>query len=212
MHHLQAFPSISEAEFADACAAIEGRCADRLADTDWLSVKWSGSELLIKQQRALNPVRPGLDCGDDNITEELVEEPVDGETLLQRHQDSNSLIIDFSVTLSPTYCVPMLWFSGRRQSDGRPFSLDQVYEYLVPSATHTTLRGISVMGGISMTHHPVSDLPAFFIHPCNTPEALSVLADGAALIPEDYLILWLGLIGSAVGLHIPSQFLVVGRE
>lgn len=56
-------------------------------------------------------------------------------------------------------------------------------------------------------HHPISDSPAFFIHPCNTPEALSVLANGVELVPEDYLILWLGLIGSAVSLHIPSKLL-----
>lgn len=54
-------------------------------------------------------------------------------------------------------------------------------------------------------HHPISDQPAYFIHPCNTPEALSVLKPNKRFTPEDYLVLCLGLIGSSVGLHIPSK-------
>lgn len=53
-------------------------------------------------------------------------------------------------------------------------------------------------------HHPISDQPAYFIHPCNTPEALSVLKPERALTPEDYLLLWLGLVGTSVGLYVPS--------
>lgn len=53
-------------------------------------------------------------------------------------------------------------------------------------------------------HHPISDQPAYFIHPCNTPEALSVLKPERDLSPEEYLLLWLGLIGTSVGLYVPS--------
>lgn len=82
MSQLQVFPSISVSEFADACTAIEEKSADRLNGTDWVSVKWTGSELLIKQQRYMNPVRRAPDHGDDNITEEeLVEEWTEVDTV-----------------------------------------------------------------------------------------------------------------------------------
>src|ERR1700741_3248924 len=58
---------------------------------------------------------------------------------------------------------------------------------------------------ISSQYHPISDLPSFFLHPCNTQDALSNLKPSESLTPEEYLILWLGLIGSAVGLHLPSK-------
>lgn len=54
-------------------------------------------------------------------------------------------------------------------------------------------------------HHPISELPAFFIHPCQTPEALSSLGANNTFQPVEYLILWLGLIGSSVGLFMPSK-------
>ena len=59
----------------------------------------------------------------------------------------------------------------------------------------------------TVQHHPVSDLPSFFLHPCNTQEALLTLTPERSLTPESYLILWLGLMGSSVGLHVPSKLL-----
>lgn len=87
---MQAFPSISVPEFADACTAIETRSADRLGGTNWLSVKWTGSELLIKQQRELDPVRHAPNRGDDNITEqEFVEELIEVDTVSGALQAGN---------------------------------------------------------------------------------------------------------------------------
>jgi len=82
MARLQAFPSISVPEFADACRAIEERSADRLSGTDWLSVKWTGSELLIRQRRDLKTAHRAPDLeGDNNAKEKLVEELIDDETV-----------------------------------------------------------------------------------------------------------------------------------
>ena len=54
-------------------------------------------------------------------------------------------------------------------------------------------------------HHPVSDIPAFFIHPCNTQEGLLPHQSGQEISPYGYLLLWLGLVGPSVGLYMPSQ-------
>jgi ubiquitin-like-conjugating enzyme ATG10 len=55
--------------------------------------------------------------------------------------------------------------------------------------------------------HPITDLPSFFVHPCNTHEALIAARDTMAvgMTEEEYLLLWLGIVGSAVGLHVPSK-------
>ncbi|KAK4937827.1 hypothetical protein LTR10_021630 [Elasticomyces elasticus] len=201
---LQAFPSITEDEFEAACKALEDRSFDKLDDTDWLSVRWSGKDLTIKQRKAIHSLEhKALD--EDGEVDGLAEDSCPTDILLSKPL-SESLIVDFFITLSPVYCVPVLYFSRQHTSNDSRLSLDQVYDWLIPWTSHTPLRNTGVMGGISMAH-PVSDQPAFFIHPCNTPEALSALRPGANLTPEGYLILWLGLIGSSVGLHIPSELL-----
>ena len=64
------------------------------------------------------------------------------------------------------------------------------------------------MGALSMTDHPISGLPVYFVHPCRTAEAMKdvlsgKLAEGRAVKPEVYLIMWMGLVGGAVGLNVP---------
>lgn len=48
---LTAYPSLNDAEFAEACKALEQRCYDNLSGTNWLSIHWHGSELEIKQMK-----------------------------------------------------------------------------------------------------------------------------------------------------------------
>lgn len=64
---IQTFPSITEDEFQEACKALEDRSADRLDDTDWLSVRWSGKELIIKQRREIRRSDDVLPDGDDEV-------------------------------------------------------------------------------------------------------------------------------------------------
>jgi hypothetical protein len=54
-------------------------------------------------------------------------------------------------------------------------------------------------------NHTVSGVPTHFVHPCNTADALRDVA-GVEEEPttETYLLLWLGLVGSCVNLHVPS--------
>ncbi len=48
-------------------------------------------------------------------------------------------------------------------------------------------------------NHPVTDVPAFFIHPCTTKEAMEQFKCSL----KDYLGVWLGLVGGSVGLWLP---------
>ncbi|KAL2438757.1 hypothetical protein ABEF95_013690 [Exophiala dermatitidis] len=219
MATLQAFPSLTRPEFVQACKALEDRCADGLDDTDWLSVRWTGEELLIKQKRRIqslhhqeknNSPSNGQQPSEDDA--ELVEDAeAFSETFVSPKDQCQSLTVEFSITLSPTYYVPVLWFSCQGPSSGgKQLSIEHVYDWLVPRTFRTSLGNVGVMSGISMAHHPVWDRPAFFIHPCDTHEALSVVRSNTSLNPETYLVLWIGLVGSAVGLHVPSR--LVGAE
>jgi len=86
---------------------------------------------------------------------------------------------------------------------GEPsLSLDAVYRYLVPDQEKSRLRDLGVNGGISMGHHPITELPSFFVHPCATKEAMEAFD---VLEKGSYLMCWLGLVGPSVGLWLPVQ-------
>lgn len=54
-------------------------------------------------------------------------------------------------------------------------------------------------------YHPHSGAPTFFVHPCNTADAVKQLAGHQRVTPELYLMLWLGLVGNRLGLHLPRE-------
>jgi len=82
---LEAFPSIKEGEFAEACRALESRCHDALDGTDWLSVNWTGEELVIKQSREIgNRHSTAPDVCDDEL-EDLTEESGDDDQAVSKH-------------------------------------------------------------------------------------------------------------------------------
>jgi ubiquitin-like-conjugating enzyme ATG10 len=110
--------------------------------------------------------------------------------------------VTYEIHLHPTYQVPTLWFTLHDLPNGEsPLDVDSLYRYLVPEQHKSHLRARGVMGGISAAHHPVTDVPAFFIHPCQTKEAMEVLDCPI----EDYLMAWIGLVGGCVGLWIPFE-------
>lgn len=144
--------------------------------------------------------------------------PSPQEALLRISQPS--LQVDYDILLSPTYQVPVLYFGLRWHNHG-PLGLDAVYQYVVPEQYRQELKSVGVMGGISMgvgassnlvtrahvfvQYHPDSGAPAFFVHPCNTADAMAHIADAQSVTPGSYLLIWLGLVGHCVNLHVPRE-------
>jgi len=115
---------------------------------------------------------------------------------------SHQPYVIYEIHLHPTYNVPTLWFTLHDLPMGEPtFDLNSVYRYLVPEEYKSQLRGVGVTGGISAAPHPLTDVPAFFIHPCQTKEAMEKFKCSI----DDYLMLWLGLVGGCVGLWVPHE-------
>lgn len=54
-------------------------------------------------------------------------------------------------------------------------------------------------------NHPVTDMPVFFVHPCNTAAALEESASESEPSPLQYMLQWFGVIGACVGLQIPLE-------
>ena len=155
---LTAYASITASEFSAACEALEVTSSDRLDGTAWVSLKWTGAELRIKQRRYIEGKRSdgrgyGFEVKDqyDEIEEDIIDGD-DAEDVLSQLAVSDSIKstrtevveVDFSVTLSPIYSVPILWFTSLTLR-----TIDQVHDALLPKHLDESLRSVGVMGGIS---------------------------------------------------------------
>jgi len=60
-----------------------------------------------------------------------------------------NLQIDYDIVFSPTYQVPVLYFTLRWHNRQGPLGLDAVYQYVVPDQYRKELKGVGIMGGIS---------------------------------------------------------------
>ena len=62
----------------------------------------------------------------------------------------DTITVDFSVIWSPTYQVPVLWFSLQQLPRHGLSGLDAVYQYLVPDLQKSGVRQVGILGGVSM--------------------------------------------------------------
>lgn len=62
----------------------------------------------------------------------------------------------------------------------------------------------SVSDRFAIQHHPMTGVPTFFLHPCLVGENMLQFSCSK----EDYLMIWLGLTGSCVGLTVPKEMAV----
>ncbi|KAJ6137661.1 Atg10p [Penicillium samsonianum] len=196
------FPFLVQSEFEGACQDLADRC------TSAQNIGWSAIRLLTKPDGTGLRITKCVDVPsplEPPALEDLEEsqEDEDPEALV-RAKLQPSLQIDYDILLSPTYQVPVLYFSLRWHNHG-PLGLDEVYQYVVPERYRQELKNVGVMGGISMGYHPDSGAPAFFVHPCNTADAMANIADAQSVTPGSYLLIWLGLVGHCVNLHVPHE-------
>ncbi|KAL4812226.1 hypothetical protein BDW67DRAFT_129299 [Aspergillus spinulosporus] len=203
---LSSFPYLTNDEFESGCRAFLHRVqATSRLPMPWSSVRYQTNGQILKICQVLSPdhdcsARPVHTGDTPDLQLETWEE--DSEALI-RTSNSSELQVDYDILLSPTYQVPVLYFVLRRAD--KSLGLDEVYHYLVPDQCRRTIRNMGIMGGISFGYHPVFETPAFFVHPCNTADAMRDIASEHDISPEAYLIIWLGLVGSSVRLQLSSE-------
>ncbi|KJZ78386.1 hypothetical protein HIM_02424 [Hirsutella minnesotensis 3608] len=134
--------------------------------------------------------------------EMMDEEELDSAIIINGGHDGDQGRVVYEIHLHPTYRVPCLWFTlSNLPADEPAFNIDTVFRRLVPDEYKSGLRGLGGIGGISADHHPITGLPAFFVHPCLVGDALSRFD----CTRENYLMIWLGLVGGCVGLWVPKE-------
>ncbi|KAF4581054.1 autophagy-like protein 3 [Ophiocordyceps camponoti-floridani] len=226
MAGIKHFPSLDRAEFSTACHHLDRRY--RQATLGPLRRQWrlrlcaaldhvfsiDGSYTTYVQ--ITRPLEPMADCRDlsDAMGRVSFEDHdgADADMIGAEESDSAVIVKDsprgdvahvvYEIHLHPTYRIPCLWFTLHHlQGDEAAFDIDTVFRRLVPDEYKSRLRGQGAIGGISADHHPITGVPAFFIHPCLLGDAIS----GFQCSLENYLIIWLGLVGGCIGLWVPTE-------
>ncbi|KAL6235148.1 hypothetical protein BDW75DRAFT_147370 [Aspergillus navahoensis] len=203
---LSFFPYLTNDEFESGCRAF----LHRIQVMGRLPVSWSSIQFQTNGQtlKICQILSPGYDSpvrsvdNEDTPNSQLEAWEEDSEVLI-RTSSIRELQVDYDILLSPTYQVPVLYFVLRPAD--KPLGIDEVYDYLVPDQYRKNIQNVGIMGGISFDYHPVSGTPAFFVHPCNTADAMRDIAGEHGISPEAYLIIWLGLVGTSVGLQLSSE-------
>ncbi|BCS24723.1 ATG3/ATG10 family protein [Aspergillus puulaauensis] len=208
---LSSFPFLSNVEFEAACHAFLDRVhVAGMSTVGWSSIQLQGTGPILKISQnidigcntLLDDARTWPADTDDAPESQLEAWENDPDALIRTHKISERLQVDYDIFVSPIYQVPVLYLILRRAD--KPLGIDGVYEYLVPDQYKMNIQGVGIMGGISSGYHPISGTPAFFVHPCNTADAMRDIASGHDINPETYLIIWLGLVGNSVRLQLPS--------
>lgn len=162
-------------------------------------------------RRLGNPTKETVDSETHANGEELDEADDEALDRISHHIHTEQLVVVHEVVHSPSYQVPVLYLTFQRVSPYKtlpykPSTADEAYELLVPSLYKPAIQNVGIMGALSMTDHPMSGLPTYFVHPCRTAEAIqAIIGDVRNVEAERYLLMWLGMIGSSVGLDVPIE-------
>jgi len=103
--------------------------------------------------------------------------------------------------------VPVLYISIRDPEHRYPPTMTTLYEHLVPPQFKAQTENVGVIGGITITEHPLKNRPVFFIHPCQTADVMEASVE-SVITADKYLTIWIGAMGKAVGLNMPLQLAI----
>jgi Autophagocytosis associated protein, active-site domain len=92
----------------------------------------------------------------------------------------NQNIWIYSIVYSPTWQAPVLYFTAESYRDGTPLSRNQILQELHhhhhPNNATTTISEDGPWDFVSSEEHPMTGVPFFFLHPCQTLDCLATIA------------------------------------
>lgn len=202
---VERFPLLSASEFDAACKhLVESFETYGVNQHSWLSVEVV-DRYSVKYVRITKPL-PNIhqNLGDSTTLpgEPNYEDFEDDEELLSTNS-TPQMVIEYDIILSPSYQVPVLYFSIIDPNFKLPPTMQTLYQYVIPPQYNEQTRSVGAIGGITVTDHPHTNFPVFFIHPCQTSAVMEASAGENELNPYEYMLMWIGSLGGYVGLNVP---------
>ncbi|KAF9692676.1 hypothetical protein EKO04_009671 [Ascochyta lentis] len=201
-HKLALFPQLTDSEFNGACSALLEMFRLHEHDQDeWAAVdRLSQNETVYLRIIKTLPLHPNApDASSETEEGELTEDDDEVAQTLT----SPAATIHYDVVLSPSYRVPVLYFKIVDIQHRYPLTAETLYSCVIPHASRAQAQHVGVLGGVTVTDHPATSQPAFFLHPCRTAEVMEASVGGRDITAYDYLVMWMGALGQYVGLNMP---------
>ncbi|KIW03373.1 uncharacterized protein PV09_05581 [Verruconis gallopava] len=210
------YPFVTVDEWSRVCESFVSACRRSIGEhceADATSHHQQHGVDFVRITRTVERSSDGSADGEEQAADAIsdcggaCEEDSDNEVAVvprSQSKDGRSFIVTYDILLSTSYRVPVLHFTVRDMAGGPVTDLASVYADMIPTSFKDQVSGIGVIGAVSMTDHPLTGLPSFFVHPCNTADALRHVGGGRLVSVSEYLFLWMGIIAPAVGLSLPS--------
>ena len=210
------FPQLSGAEFETACEALVtsyNSLRNISGPRKWTSVETitSYGTKFMRIMKEFPISTDNSEFQDHNPSELDIQEEEDNDDEALAPPPNQLPVVKYDILLSPTYHVPTLYLYISDPMHRFPPAMSTLNEHIIEPAYLDQTKDVGVLGGITITDHPIENRPVFFIHPCRTAEVMKAIADDRKISPFEYLIMWIGAIGKCVGLDVPIE-LAVGMK
>ncbi|KAG9833815.1 hypothetical protein KCU68_g11951, partial [Aureobasidium melanogenum] len=193
MDKVSAFPFLTADEFIEACAHVQ----PLLSDSALLADDSACLRVTRRLAAALVVNADGQEHVDSHL-ETPTPEDHDEEAIIKYSQNGSFVTVHYDILLSPSYRVPVVYMTA-----SPPLPVSLFFDLVVPHHFRDAMRETGVMGALSMTDHPLTGMPAYFVHPCRTADTMCATKSGDIHV-QDYMLLWLGIVGASVGLNVSS--------
>lgn len=143
--------------------------------------------------------------GEDDLVDSTISYDADLSTVWNSITGGGSFLpteYRLSIVFSETWQVPVMYFV-LLHADGTTWTRDQVVAHLIERNDCSTIMEDS-WNFVSFDEHPVTRVPALFLHPCQTGEWLHLSGAGAAY-PAQRLWSWMSMVFSTLGFPIQSK-------
>ncbi|KAI7369564.1 hypothetical protein KC354_g1815 [Hortaea werneckii] len=221
--------SLTATHFAQGVQTLASAWRDVVPDrSDWQDARALENDG-VHRLRITRLVRPhtsaaphdgqNLSCATTNLDREPVSNGEAEESLPQFEEDDSEVLpkptssstgdrdereVHYDIVYSPSYQVPVLYLSFPSTNSSPLPPPDEIYDLLVPHPYRAQLQAVGPMSALSMTgEHPVTSGPAYFVHPCLTQDSMRAVMAGRKVSAAEYLALWVGVVGTTVGLNLP---------
>ncbi|KAG9626641.1 hypothetical protein KCU61_g8158, partial [Aureobasidium melanogenum] len=191
MDKVSAFPFLTADEFIEACTYVQPLLSD--------SALLADDSACLRVTRRLAAALVVNADGQEHVDSHFeTPEDHDEEAIIKYSQNGSFVTVHYDILLSPSYRVPVVYMTA-----SPPLPVSQFFDLVVPHHFRDAMRETGVMGALSMTDHPLTGMPAYFVHPCRTADTMCATKSGDIHV-QDYMLLWLGIVGASVGLNVSS--------